>query len=227
MTAEQGEPQRSLEAQIESLNAKIGTTGLGPEVDERLSLYHQLPESIMAASVGGDLAFDFGQSGAKMFVRPIATYGKAVLVVDMTGPRSIQDKLKYFFLRGSIYFPDEEQEKHGKQAISDATTTLISRGEATVGRADNGVVFAYNPRVFCREAQLVYSEAHPVERLLEKTSRTQTASKGLLGMVITIQPAPNRPLTLLVEHDYFLTPPIKNITHNVGSDTHKLLSYTS
>lgn len=225
MSGNASEGPESLESQLTGLDATVHLTGLGPEVDERLSMYYEMPEGSMATSMGGDLAFDFSQSGARMCVRPVAVYGSALLVLDMTAPRSIKNDNRYYLFRGSMYFPDGELEEHGEQALVNTAAAVISQGAQKVGKTADGVIFAYDPKTFCRGAQLAYSDAYPVERLTRKAMRTRSAISSIVGMLITVQPTPNTPLTLFVERDYQLTPRIKNIDHTVGGDTHKLLSF--
>lgn len=216
-----------LKQELGPINGSVTESGRGPEYDAFVSMYNLLPESNMVATVGGDLCLDFGTGGANMNVRPIASYGSAIVVRDLTEARSTQDMPVYYFFRGSIYTPEIQAGSHGSEAINQAASFLIEAGSGGVGVdvGEEGINIVYNPHTFCREGQLVYASAYPLEALRTRVIRNRSAAASINGMLITIQPVPNQPLTLFVEGSYKLTPRIKQVDHRIGSDFQSLLSF--
>lgn len=217
----------SVRQQLEMLNGNLSATDLGDEYDAFANMYDLLPEAAMSNVVGGDIIIDFDPEHPRMHVRPLAAFGGYLAVRDLSQPRASQDRPAYYFFRGSMFFPDGAPERHGPEAISQTALFLLTRGEPFKGSLDNGVSAAYNPYTFCRDGQLVYAPAFPVEQLRDPSIRTRAAANSLLGMLLTIQPVPNQPLTLFVESSYSLSPPIRQVRHRVGSNWRNLLSFVS
>jgi len=231
--AEQADSQGfepKLKEAIDGLNDEIGEpSGNGLAYDGFNQLYKALPEFPFSVVDGGDVTIAWLNGETPWELRPLALYGGKLIVRDMTEPHDDADRAVYLMLFGSLYVPEEDILRLGKDTVSLAIPQAIANNGDIIAKftLDENVSFriGYSAYSFCRDGMLLHTRAYTPKELDSEAMQVRTARTAMVSTVVTIQPTSNTPLTLVVDAHIQASEQIASVNWRVGDQIVPVLSH--
>ncbi|MCA9331117.1 hypothetical protein KC957_03635, partial [Candidatus Saccharibacteria bacterium] len=154
-----------MRAELNGLDGDTYQASGYPGFNGLMSMYQQLPEHRIAATIGSVVCVVF-DDGDFMEMQPVAAYGDFVIARDLETPIQEQDVPEYVVLGGSILLDEMYVSVHGSDLLVPAISKAIEKGrkaDSFVPELNTG--FIYRPGVFCHSARLATAQAYTMDEL--------------------------------------------------------------